>query len=263
MIRPENALVLCYHAVSRQWPSQLAVTPEQLSAQVELLLGRGYRGATFTETLRTPRKQKLLAVTFDDGYRSVLDLAWPILDRLGVPGTIFVPTKFIGQNRPMSWPGIDQWLATEHELELRALDWDDLRRLVESGWEVGSHTCSHARLTDVDDSSLADELRESKARCEHMLGQPCTSIAYPYGVTDARVVEATRRAGYAVGGALNRLSGLPAHHAWPRIGVWRADGPIMYRMKVTPWLRHLHSTSRGADFARSVRAWAAMWTARR
>ena len=56
-----------------------------------------------------------MAITFDDGYRSVLELALPILEELGVPATLFVPTDYIGSERPMSWPGIERWTGGQHE----------------------------------------------------------------------------------------------------------------------------------------------------
>ena len=92
-VRDGDTLVLCYHGISERWPSdELAVSPATLGRQVELLLERGYRGVTFADAVRGSAG-KLMAVTFDDAFHSVLALARPILDRLGVPGTVFVPTE--------------------------------------------------------------------------------------------------------------------------------------------------------------------------
>src|SRR5687768_15757937 len=91
-----DRLVLCYHAVSAEWPAKIAVTPDRLEEQLRLLLRRGYRGATFTEAATAPANGRFLAVTFDDAYRSVLKHAFPIMSRLGLPGTVFVPTNFAG-----------------------------------------------------------------------------------------------------------------------------------------------------------------------
>lgn len=94
-------MVLCYHAVSETWPAKIAVKPDQLEEQLRLLLRRGYSGATFTEAATAPANGKLLAVTFDDAFRSVLEYAFPILSRLGLPGTVFVPTSFPGSEVSM------------------------------------------------------------------------------------------------------------------------------------------------------------------
>src|SRR3954454_15651092 len=148
MSRP---LVLAYHAVSETWPADLSVTPERLDAQLRLLTRHGYRGATMYDAASRPAGGKTIAVTFDDGYRSVLTLALPILRRYGIPGTIFVPTAFIGTGQPMRWPGIDRWCGGRHEPELLPMTWAEVEMLADAGWEVGSHTHSHPRLTQVDD----------------------------------------------------------------------------------------------------------------
>ena len=122
--RPEHGevLVLCYHAVSDSWPSPLAVTTEQLRSQLTYLLDRGYTGATFSDAVLAPAAARVVAVTFDDGYDSLLRYALPILDELGLPATVFMPTGLIGRDRPMSWPGIEQWLGGPDASELDPLD---------------------------------------------------------------------------------------------------------------------------------------------
>ncbi|MDX6726905.1 MAG: hypothetical protein QOK49_1710, partial [Baekduia sp.] len=157
-----DLLVLCYHAVSPTWPAALSVTPEALDRQLGLLVRRGYRGATFTEAMTAPLRERTVVVTFDDNYRSVLERAKPILDRHGLVGTLYVPTDWVGETRPMAWPGIDRWLGTPHEPELHGLGWEELDRLASAGWEIGSHTCSHPRLSELDDAQLARELQASK-----------------------------------------------------------------------------------------------------
>src|SRR5688572_14000053 len=91
---PRNVLVLGYHAVSRTWPAPLAVTPDALRQQLELLVRAGYRGATFHDAVTSPPEAKTLVVTFDDAYASVAELARPVLEALGLPGTVFVVTDF-------------------------------------------------------------------------------------------------------------------------------------------------------------------------
>ena len=78
-----DVVVLCYHAVSPDWPAQMSVTPERFEQQLKLLVGRGYRGATFAQAATAPPHRRTVAVTFDDGLRSVLERAFPLLERLG------------------------------------------------------------------------------------------------------------------------------------------------------------------------------------
>jgi peptidoglycan/xylan/chitin deacetylase (PgdA/CDA1 family) len=240
----QDTLVLCYHALSERFPAQLSTAPARFARQLRGLARRGYRGVRFCEAIQRPAG-RTVAITFDDGYRSVLDLGLPILEELGWPATIFVPTDFIGSERPMSWPGIDRWLEGEHAHELSPLSWAQLELLVKAGWEVGSHTCSHPRLTELDQLALQRELSESRAACEQHLRGPCASLAYPYGDVDERVVEAAAAAGYRCAAAL------PAHpHAelamrWPRIGVYHKDRQARFALKVSPPVRRLRRARTG------------------
>ena len=241
-----NPIVLCYHAVSESWSAPLSVTPRGLERQIRLLRARGYHGETFTEAVLGTRSERTVAITFDDAYRSVFELAFPILSRGGFRGTVFVPSAFADTESPMAWPGIDHWLGGPHEAELRPMSWDQLRRLAEAGWEIGSHTRTHPRLTQLDDESVARELAGSRRDCERGLGRPCRSLAYPYGDHDERIVRAARDAGYAAACTLpadwHRLDPL----CWPRIGVYHPDHPLRFRLKLSPAVGRL----------RASRAWA-------
>jgi len=240
---PTDVLVLCYHALSPTWTAALSTTPDRFECQISRLTRRGYRGMTFTEAVASPPPQgRVLAVTFDDAYRSVIELGRPILDHFGLPATVFAPTDFIGAERPLHWSEVDGWLGGPHEHELTLMSWAELQTLRNAGWEIGSHTGSHPRLTGIDDRALGDELGRSKAACERHLGAPCTSLAYPYGDVDARVVAATARAGYLAAAALpeGRLGSRDAL-VWPRIGIYRLDDDLRFRLKISPAIRRLRS----------------------
>lgn len=234
-----HSIVLCYHALSPTWEAALSTTPERFERQLGLLVSRGYRGVTFTEAAGSPSRGKVVAVTFDDAYRSVLELGLPILDRLGLPATVFAPTDFIGSERPMKWLGIDQWIGGPHERELMPMSWEDLRTLAQAGWEIGSHTGSHPHLTKLDDDTLSDELTRSKAACEEHLPGTCTSLAYPYGDVDARVIMRTAGAGYRTAAALPSRQHSREALDWPRVGVYHVDTDMRFRLKVSPVISRL------------------------
>jgi peptidoglycan/xylan/chitin deacetylase (PgdA/CDA1 family) len=237
-----DTLVLCYHALSPRWTADLSVTPTAFEAQLRTVLDRGYRATTFTEAVLEPGSRKL-AITFDDAFRSVLGLAFPLLRSLGVPATVFVPTRFAGTPEPMAWPGIDHWLGGEHEDELRCMTWDELGQLDEAGWEIGSHTHTHPALTALDDDALQRELRESREICSDRIGRPCTSLAYPFGAYDDRVVAAADRIGYEAAGTLPARLHKPAPLAWPRVGVYHGDTESSFKLKVSPAMRRLRASA--------------------
>jgi len=225
-----DALVLGYHAISASWPCTLAVSPQALEQQLERIVRRGYRGITLTDLVTGRHRGRVVVITFDDAYRSVPELAFPILQRLGLPGTVFAPTSHM-HGRPMSWPGIEQWLETAHRDELTGCTWEELAVLARAGWEIGSHTCTHARLPTLADAPLAEELLRSRQACEQRLGTPCRTLAYPYGDSDARVAAAARTAGYraTVGG--RRSPGGPPHPL--RADIYRKDDPWRVALKTS------------------------------
>ena len=240
-----DLVVLCYHAVSPDWPAPLSVRPDELERQLTFLSRRGYRGVTVSEALDAP-SGRMVAVTFDDAYRSVLELAKPILERLGMCGTVYVPTDWPDRGEPMTWPGIAHWAGGPHEDELRCLSWDELGGLADAGWEVGSHTCTHPRLAELaTEAEIAAELTGSREVCEERLGRPCRSVAYPYGSYDERVVQAAAAAGYDYGLTLPHGLRGPRPLAWPRIGIYNADRSYRWRLKLSPTIRR----------ARALRAW--------
>ena len=229
--------MLCYHGVSEEWPSELAVTPSALEKQLRLLVRRGYRGARFTDAVLDPPFARTVAITFDDAYRSVFDLAFPLLSALDLPATVFVPTSFPEKDGPMTWPGIEEWLGGRWESELAPMSWEELTTLSDAGWEIGSHTRTHPHLTLLSDVDLADELRESRIRCSEALDRPCRSLAYPYGDVDRRVIASAGSAGYDAGAALPRRFGSTDPLCWPRVGIYRGDSPLRFRAKISPLVR--------------------------
>jgi peptidoglycan/xylan/chitin deacetylase (PgdA/CDA1 family) len=226
-----DVLVLCYHGISETWPASTSVKPGDFEEQLRDFVRRGYRGATFSEALTAPPHERTLAVTFDDAHRSVFELAAPAMARLGIPGTVYVPTDYAGTDEPMGWDGYDEWLGGEHESELLCMDWEQLRALAADGWEIGSHTCSHPRLSRLDEAEIATELRDSRRICEERMGTPCTSIAYPYSDYDDRVVRAAGEAGYRFACTVPRGPESPLALQWPRVGVYYGEGARRIRTR--------------------------------
>lgn len=240
-----DVLVLCYHAVSPTWPSEIAVDPGALQRQVESLLARGYTPAAFADAvLRTPAT-RTFSVTFDDGYRSVLEHGVPVLRSLGVPATIFVSTNRIdAQPEPFSGEVHKPFFGTPHERELYAMTWEELRGVADEGWEIGSHAMNHPLLTQIDDERLEHELAGSRARLEAVLARPCETFAYPSGDFDARVAAAVGRAGYAAAGTLpRRFPKVPEPLTWPRVLVKRDDDMRTFRLKTASLVRRARASS--------------------
>jgi peptidoglycan/xylan/chitin deacetylase (PgdA/CDA1 family) len=247
-------LILCYHAVSEDWPSELAVRPGRLDAQLRFLIRRGYRPATLTEAVDSAPAQRTVAVTFDDAYRSVIERALPVLSRHRAPATVFAPTAFVTDGGRASWSALSRWAGTPFEAELDCMSWDDLRALAAAGWEIGSHSHTHPPLTGLGDAELEAELAGSRAACEEALQRPCTSLAYPFGAHDRRVADQAKAAGYEVAVILDgHLAVAPDSLVRPgrpadrlgllRTGVYRRDGWPRFLAKTSPAALRLRSSA--------------------
>jgi peptidoglycan/xylan/chitin deacetylase (PgdA/CDA1 family) len=237
-----DVLIICYHAVSESWTATLSITPQLLERQLRWLLDRGYQGTTFTQAITAPPAGRTVAVTFDDAFLSVYEQAYPIMVRLGLPGTLFVPTSLIGTSEPMAWPGIDQWLGGPYESELVGMSWQQVTELADGGWEIGSHTRTHPHLTEVHGEALAQELQGSREDLEQRLGRPCPSLAYPYGDVDEHVVGAAVQAGYRTAAGLPGRPEPADPLRWPREGIYWYDEMPKFRRKVSLPLRRLRAS---------------------
>jgi peptidoglycan/xylan/chitin deacetylase (PgdA/CDA1 family) len=253
-----DRLSLCYHAVSDGWRSPYSIAPGVLEWQLRYVLRRAYEPVGFTELVAGGGAGKRVAVTFDDAHRSVFQLAFPLLERLGMTATLFVPTGLVNGGGPLLFEGYSRWLGGPWERELEPMSWSEIEVLASAGWEIGSHSRSHPRLTTLDPGRLAEELADSKRELERRLGRPCTSFAYPYSDHDDRVCAAAAAAGYSVAGTVGNSD--PAPFAWPRHQVLRHESPAYFKRRVSPLFRSvrrspawplLRAAARGARAARA------------
>jgi len=239
-----HILILCYHAVSPSWPTPLAVTPEGLARQLRHVLGQGYVPRTLSEALAAEGRS--VVVSFDDAFRSVRLLGLPLMQELGVAGTLFVPTDFAAEAAPMTWSELGRWSGTEQEGELRCMGWEEIRELAEAGWEIGSHTASHPKLTEIPEEQMREELERSRAACEEALQRPCPALAYPFGAHDDAVVAAAGAAGYAAAVTLGLRLLEPRLRREPlrlsREGVYREAPWYQFRLASSPLLGWVRET---------------------
>jgi len=228
-------VVLGYHSVSPTWDNSVAVRPDALRAQLDLLLTAGYRSVTFSEAVADPWR-RTVAITFDDAFLAVHELALPLLDERGMVATLFAPTAFPATRRPLSWDGYDR-ADSGSDRDRASMGWEHLRDLVAHGWEVGSHTRVHPHLPGLDQRMLLEELVSSREECAVGTGVPCRTLAYPYGDVDQRVRDAAAQAGYLAAAGLGPQWRRGDPLWWPRTGVYRDDDLARFRLKLRPAIR--------------------------
>jgi exopolysaccharide biosynthesis WecB/TagA/CpsF family protein len=192
---PLGPRILCYHGVSPDPGDEWTVTPAALAAQM-----------AWVASTRTPVSldrivawmrgeadlpPKAMAVTFDDGYRDVLEHAAPILAAAGVPGAVFVCTALASAGPSAA--------SRDYALLRPVLDWNGIRDLRDAGWTIGSHTRTHPVLSRLPGEAVRHELADSRSELSDRLGFDASLLAYPFGTpgtVSGKVRALAREAGY-------------------------------------------------------------------
>ncbi|HVY55648.1 MAG TPA: polysaccharide deacetylase family protein [Thermodesulfobacteriota bacterium] len=181
--------VLTFHALDTQ-NSVISFSPRLFARSMERLWRNGYRSVRLCEAAglvsdRKPFPDKSFVLTFDDGYRSVYDEAFPVLRKYGYTATVFLITggaeSYTPQDRLAPYGGRE------------TLSWGEIKEMSKDGIDFGAHTLTHPDLSSIDASRIEYEMRESKEIIENNLGAPVLSFAYPYGKYNARSMEAAGR----------------------------------------------------------------------
>lgn len=186
--------ILMYHRVAPLAAyDQLTVSPARFAQQMQELAQHPV--VSLEEGLRAlrsgPLRAPLIAVTFDDGYLDNLTEALPVLQRYGIPATIFVTTQFCDQ--ALSHPRYgDPGAQRLH------LNWDEVATLARTpGITIGSHTLTHPYLPTISDALAQQEIATSREIISTHLQRSTDYFCYPSGDLSARELQIVRQAGYA------------------------------------------------------------------
>jgi peptidoglycan/xylan/chitin deacetylase (PgdA/CDA1 family) len=191
-IQQSGIPILMYHSISdldnstRHPYFRTTTTAEIFKQQVRFLHQTGYRAVNVMEALRLMQAresvEKVVAITFDDGYKDFYTNAFPVLDLYGYSATVFLPTAYIGRT-PVKFNGAE------------CLTWNEVRELRKTGVNFGSHTVTHPQLRNISTEQVREEIRQSKDTIEDNLGERIAAFAYPYAFpeTDRAFIETLRR----------------------------------------------------------------------
>jgi len=183
--RKARGRLLCYHAVGQPEFGLNNASPRRFRRQIEFALERGYRFVPAAQIARGEGGAFDLGITFDDGWRSVLTTAAPILNEYRIPWTLFVATGFVDEQ--------SDWHRSH------VLRWEEIGDLLKMGVEIGSHSVSHPDFARIDEPKVVDELERSRATIASRLGLQVECFAIPFGQSNnwtPFAQEAALRAGY-------------------------------------------------------------------
>jgi len=202
-----GAVILQYHNVSTSTAADTSISPDNFRTQMEFLRDNGFAVLPLEDVIKALREgvalpDKTAVITFDDGYRSVYDAAFPLLKSYGWPFTVFVTTSLVAAK-----PG-----------GLYA-SWDQLREMGAIGATLANHTVTHLYLVQQFEGEtenawlqrLEEEVTGAEKTIMQQTGQDHKLLAYPYGEYNAAIKNLVARLGYT---AFGQHSGPMSSHAY-------------------------------------------------
>jgi peptidoglycan/xylan/chitin deacetylase (PgdA/CDA1 family) len=179
---PSSLPMLIFHTIADQG-SIVRFAPQAFARNMALLAENDYRTMPLLEVVGRLRRgqpfpPRSFVLTFDDGFRSVYQQAFPVLQHLGFAATVFLLT---GDRAPRH---AQERLPTYEGQAM--LSWQEIREMHSCGIDFGAHTCTHRNLPGLAAGDIKREMAQPKAIIEDMLGEPVQSFAYPNGKYDAR-----------------------------------------------------------------------------
>ncbi len=229
----QAAVVIQYHHISDATPAATSTAPAVFAAHLDYLADNGFQVVPLLHLVALlhqgrPLPDRTVAITFDDGYRSIYDSAFPLLKARGWPFTVFVNSQ-----------SHDRHLAN-------FMSWDQVRELVAAGVTIGNHSHSHTQLLRRQAGETASqwearvtaEIIEAEKRIEAETGQNQRLLAYPYGEFNnalRRLLKRIRYVGFGQqSGPLASYSDLQALPRFPFGGRYGDAGDFAIKVNSLP-----------------------------
>lgn len=230
-IKPLSVFVLCYHGIGDA-NNFYNVTVDNFRKQMDYL-------STFTSFisleqlgLYLDRKMNLsgpaVAITFDDGYQSVLQIR-EIIKKYNIKPAIFV----------ISDPGKINRVEIENDYSL--LNTKDIKTLIKDQWDIGSHSKTHESFAKLTKSKIIEEVIDSKSALSRDLGIDIKYFAYPKGVYSMPIVEAAKQAKYQLAFSMDDNPLMPGTDKLTisRIGINASHSLQEFKYLFTPWVQKM------------------------
>jgi peptidoglycan/xylan/chitin deacetylase (PgdA/CDA1 family) len=206
-----RAQVLMYHSVGGHADGDVrgiySVSPERFTQQMTRLHFLCQEGHLKVVPFGSERPGTL-SITFDDGYVDNYEVVLPILERFGLPFHIFLNPTLIESQQ-------EGFLSLSNVASLKN------HQLV----SLGLHGYSHKPLTSLSDASVLDELERGRKWFASVTGQLPSSLSYPHGAVDDRVVDLVARCHFSVAASSKFSPILKSSERLrlPRIDIWSTD----------------------------------------
>lgn len=226
VVANNSATILVYHHVSTTTPPSTSISPQKLEEHAEYL-AQHHNVISLPELVQSirnskPLPEKAVAITFDDGFKNILQNGHPILKQYNFPYTVFINPFDVGQGNK--------------------LDWEEMRKMTTEGVTFANHFWDHRHLLDKTDYAndqewLADTERlilKAQTQIESNLEQSIRYLAYPFGEYDAAIAKQLRKlnfVGFAQhSGAVGRYTDWQAVPRFPAAGIYSNINSLKVKM---------------------------------
>ena len=213
----DSAVILLYHQVSHSTPKVTSVSPDTFREHMQYL-AEHHQVLPLKEVIETlqnkqPLPDKVVVITFDDGYKNIYDNAHPILKEFSFPYTIFINPPLIG-------------------IVGYQLDWHQIKIMANEGASFANHGSQHSHMLTKNKSESEEswlrrsllEIETAETILKNNLGYSLKYFAYPYGEFDLKLKNRLRANGY-IGfaqhsGAIASYSDFSALPRYPSAGIY-------------------------------------------
>ncbi len=217
--RHHQAVILQYHHVSETTPSSTSIHPQQFIKHLNLIDQQHFQVLPLPKVMMQlqqgmPFKQKTLAITFDDGYLSIYENAYPELKKRNLPFTIFISPRDIDQKFGNS------------------LSWQQLKEMQDNGATISNHSYQHLHLLAKKPNEnqqqwqnrIQLDIEQANSRLQETLAINNKLFAYPYGEFNKPLKNLLKRMGYTAfsqqSGPISASSDMQALARFPASGIY-------------------------------------------
>ena len=166
----------------------LYVSAKLFAEQMGELKHEGYGTDTYAKVSSKELQPKRVFLTFDDGFSDVFENALPVLRQHGFCSIQFLVADLLGKT--------SEWQKSSGEVPGKLMDKSQIKDWLASGQEIGSHTLTHPRLTQIAPSEAREEIAASKKKLEDNFDGPVEHFCYPYGDWNEEIRDIVQNAGY-------------------------------------------------------------------
>lgn len=175
-----KVLILNYHQLvdeNSDLKNRFTLTRSQFLKQISTIQEKNIPFVSFSDISNGLTNANVsILLTFDDGQRSDFEIAYPILKEKGIPAAFFPIVNELEKENKMTW--------------------NELKKLAEDGFEIGSHGLSHKNLLSLKKEEIHAEISLSKRILEEKLRKSVQILAFPYGNYNKTCLQIAKENGY-------------------------------------------------------------------